>query len=78
LSEASDLPIGRVGVARAGEHRGRFVRVEADKSGTGWHIWVMADDPRAGPSAGWDIWADEPRHVDEWLGKDELDVEWID
>jgi hypothetical protein len=71
-------PYDRVGKVTTGEHEGMFVLVEADESGTGWHIWLLSEDPRVGPSSGWDIWADELEDVDEWLGPENLNVEWIE
>lgn len=68
---------GRLGIARSGEHRGWYIEVERDPSWTGWHIWVSREDPRLGPSKTWDIWADDEEQVRDWLGVDEMSVEWI-
>lgn len=71
---------GRLGRAR-GEYAGMFVQVDQDPTESGWHIWLSDADPRDGPlpdgSDAWDIWADDEPDVWEWLGPDQLDVEWI-
>ena len=71
--------VGRLGRARHGEHRGWYVEVERDPSNSGWHLWLLDDDPRVQrpSSRGWDIWADDDEQLTSWLS-DRLDVEWID
>lgn len=69
---------GRVGRARGGDHAGMYISLERHESGAGWHIWVLREDPRSGPSDGWDIWADNEAQLFEWIGVDHLDVEWLD
>lgn len=76
--ESVGIPEGRVGRARSGRYRGMFVEVERDPSGTGFHIWVLRRHPKEGPSEGWDIWADAPTDLAEWLGPRQMDVEWIE
>jgi hypothetical protein len=68
---------GRVGVVRRGEQAGYFVSIERDPSDTGWHIWLLRDDPRRSrPSShGWDIWADDDEQVLSWI--EDLDIEWL-
>lgn len=59
-----------------------FVEVERDASGAVWHVWLLERDPRTGPSDGWDMWvdddADAAAEIAEYLGAEDLDVEWID
>lgn len=65
-------PVGRV---TSGPHRGMFVQVERDASGTGWHIWLLERWPP--PAEGFDIWADDQAQLDAWLGPDHLAVDWL-
>lgn len=71
---------GRLGLTRRdhpGVPPGMYVEVERDVSLSGWHIWLTQRDPRDGPSEGWDVWAETEEHLQEWLGPDVLDVEWL-
>jgi len=55
-----------------------WVQVRRDATGAGWHLWLTAGDPKSGPSAGWDAWADDEAGVDEWMAHELDDVEWPD
>lgn len=66
-------PIGEI---QRGAHRGANIQVEADESGTGYHLWVTKSNPD-GTVTGWDIWADTWSDVTEWL-IEEFDVRWND
>ena len=57
----------RVGRLESGEYAGMFVEVEGDASGGGYHISLSSEHPRAGPSGGWDIWADSADDVNGWF-----------
>ena len=67
----------RVGVVTGGPHIGMYVKVEQDRTGTGWHIWLLMRHPREGASEGWDIWADDLDQVNEWFQTD-LPVNWLE
>ena len=72
---------GRLGRNRRAYGRGvlpgRYVEVEQDDTGSGWRLWLTEQDPRDGPSAGWDLWAETEQDLAEWLGEDGLDVAWL-
>lgn len=67
---------GRVGRVLGGSNAGRFVKVDQDSSGTGFHIWLSERHPDEGPSQGWDIWADNAEDVDEWFAGELATVQW--
>ncbi|MEX5713625.1 hypothetical protein AB1484_36885 [Parafrankia sp. FMc6] len=72
------IPLWRTGVAGrvvAGEYGGRYIYIEKDRTGAGWHIYV-SENPPGDPGEGWDIWAENERQIEEWFQDLEIAVEW--
>ena len=72
----SDPPIGEVGVIETGPHRGRYVLVDEDASGAGFHIWILEQWPGQLPNDGWDGWADDLEGLREWFADPDFAVRW--
>ena len=72
--------VGTVGEILSGTYKGWFVEVEADRSGHGWHIWVMERWPNPGSGTVWDVWADDEDQLREWFTASEefVTVRWLD
>jgi hypothetical protein len=68
---------GRVGRLASGQHAGRYVVVEEDKTRTGFHIWLLQRHPQEGSSDGWDVWADDEAVVAAWFSRALASVEWL-
>lgn len=75
-SADDSIPIGQVGIFESGEHLGKYVLVEADKTGTGYHVWILERWPGLLPNNGWDAWADDMSGVLEWIIDPDAKIRW--
>lgn len=77
-SQLAEGRLGRVRRAHGDIPAGSYVVVERDglaAAAAGWHLWVTRDDPRDGPTDGWNLWAATREEVKGRL--EEMDVEWL-